>query len=889
MKFQQSIGTRLILGLMVACLIPYVIGGFFLVRNLETWFYEEYFSNSETLLAQSRIIIEKATISVVGTSLDALIQSEEIAENSESLSSYVSGQAGQSMGEAEAHIANLFQLIRNSKPDIEFIFMGLENGEYMEFPRFYPDKPYDPRTRAWYMDTLSKGALYISPVYVTSETGQRVVSVSKPFERRDGVKGVLGIAVDVEVLRAQIEALHLKRESAVVVCDSEGTIVLSSRFPDWIMRKASDVGLADMCAVADASTPFHKETLLEGEPVLVSGVRSEPSDWSLISILPRSHLIEKMRSVTHFLIFIYSLILLILFLGIVFITRGLTRPVLEVANTIDHIADFDMEYYKASGLQAYADKRDEVGFIVRALNRMQTSFEELLLNIKHIEKTLDALDVTEVNSAQFELSDANPFKGVSDSFNRQLKRTQSYQLELKKSNAQMEANNEALMLSEEELKKRIREVDAQNRYIDYLAQHDPLTELPNRRWFVDRLNAALKKGLPGAVVLLDLDNFKAINDTKGHVYGDTILKQVAKRLFGLAREGVVVSRFGGDEFLIMVMRDEADPRAEAFVRALHREMSSPVKLNRLAHDIRFSVGVSLFPEDSVFSEQLIMNADVALYAVKNAGKNNYKYFDAEMAESILQRSAIEFDLKEAIETDGFEMCYQPQVDARTGAIYGYEALLRLKNRRYASAQFIPIAEDNGSIVEIGRLVTQKVVQQMGIWRSKGFPLKPISINYSARQLHDTGYVDYLIQTLGRYGVPAQYIELEITENIFVEDIGRTRAFLDALKNCGIRIAVDDFGKGYSSLSYLTYMPLDKLKLDRSIILQFIEMHKEDVVEKLIALAHSLKLKVVAEGIETEAHYRVLKNAGCDYIQGYYFSEPLDVETAEAQYYYNYLT
>jgi EAL domain-containing protein (putative c-di-GMP-specific phosphodiesterase class I) len=245
-----------------------------------------------------------------------------------------------------------------------------------------------------------------------------------------------------------------------------------------------------------------------------------------------------------------------------------------------------------------------------------------------------------------------------------------------------------------------------------------------------------------------------------------------------------------------------------------------------------------------------------------------------MMNSQIKKSAIETQLRDAIENDGFNIVYQPQVSLRTGEVYGYEALLRLKTSDVSPAEFVPIAEINGSIIRIGRIVTEKVVRQLEDWKKSGMELKPVSINFSANQLHDSGYLNFIGAILTERGIDPKYIEIEVTESIFLENKQATLVFLKRLKEMGIAISIDDFGTGYSSLNYLTFLPVDKIKLDRSLNIKFLEMENTKIMNSLISLVHSLGLTVIAEGIETLDQVRRLNDAECDYIQGFFYSRPL---------------
>lgn len=446
-------------------------------------------------------------------------------------------------------------------------------------------------------------------------------------------------------------------------------------------------------------------------------------------------------------------------------------------------------------------------------------------------------------------------------------------------NHEISKKNEMLMTSEEELIAQLEEINSQRDYISFLASHDSLTNLPNRRRFNQELESILREQAVGAVILMDLDNFKSINDTMGHTFGDKVLVNVSRRLETMISRDLFISRFGGDEF-IMLLKEKDKQYIDVTLKKLCALFDERLIIDENEMIVTISMGISLFPEDSTKVNQLIMNADMALYSVKNSGKNGYRFFDIGMINKLERRSYIESIIREAIDNDGFKMVYQPQVHLLTGDTHAYEALIRLKNYSISPAEFIPIAEENGMILKIGRIVTHKVIEQISKWQSKGLPNLPVSINFSATQLHDNDYLDFIKKELGNYHVNPRLIEIEITENVFLENKEQTLTFLLKLKQFGIKISIDDFGTGYSSLSYLTFLPVNKVKIDRILSQRFLESNNLKVMDSMISLFHSLNLVVVAEGIEKYEQFLRLRDNRCDYIQGYYFSKPLEAEEIE---------
>lgn len=428
----------------------------------------------------------------------------------------------------------------------------------------------------------------------------------------------------------------------------------------------------------------------------------------------------------------------------------------------------------------------------------------------------------------------------------------------------------------------------QEEYIKHIAYHDPLTNLPNRRMLMQKLEEDINEGNYGALMLLDLDNFKGINDTLGHLYGDEVLKKVAKELEYIKDEKMFISRFGGDEFFILIQHEKDIAIIENYAKQIMNIFKNKTIIKEHEIYLSCSMGITLYPFDSNKVAQLLMNADMAMYKVKNRGKNNYMFFNEEMTKKLQEKIKVEGILRDAIKKEKLKLLYQPQVCTFTGKIVGFEALLRLKDKHISPAQFIPVAEETGLVIEIGRWVTKEAVKQISKWKNEGLDIKPVSINFSPKQLNDLNYIQFLENTLKEENVEAKYIEIEITESIFLEEKEKNIAFINRLKALGISIALDDFGTGYSSLSYLTFLPVDKMKLDKSLNDKFLEFENVKVIDSLIFLAKSLNLEVTAEGIEDAAQYKRLKAAGCHYIQGYLFSKPLEVEDVEKIYDDNFL-
>jgi diguanylate cyclase (GGDEF)-like protein/PAS domain S-box-containing protein len=415
------------------------------------------------------------------------------------------------------------------------------------------------------------------------------------------------------------------------------------------------------------------------------------------------------------------------------------------------------------------------------------------------------------------------------------------------------------------------------------ANFDALTGLPNRRLFRDQLGREVKKtrrtGLPLAVMFLDLDGFKDVNDTLGHDMGDILLKGAADRLNGCVREIDAVARLGGDEFTVILSELHDPGDVDRVARHILQELSEPFQLgDELAH-VSASIGITFYPEDATEIEDLLKNADQAMYAAKQRGRNQYQYFTASMQETAQAKMRLVNDLRVALEGNQFELVYQPIVELASGAIHKAEALIRWQHPTRGSinpAEFIPAAEDTGMINAFGDWVFHEAAKQAAIWRGKYRPDFQISVNISPVQFRNEG-IDSTVwfDHLERLGLPAQGIVVEITEGLLLEASENVTRQLLAFRDAGIEVALDDFGIGYSSLSYLKKFDIDYLKIDQSFI-RNLAKESDDMAlcEAIIVMAHKLGLKVVAEGVETERQRDLLVDAGCDYMQGYLFSEPL---------------
>jgi diguanylate cyclase (GGDEF)-like protein len=421
--------------------------------------------------------------------------------------------------------------------------------------------------------------------------------------------------------------------------------------------------------------------------------------------------------------------------------------------------------------------------------------------------------------------------------------------------------------------------------IQYLATHDGLTHLPNRAMFNQLLRAAIEAARRGdrkfAVLFIDIDRFKIINDSLGHDSGDALLVEIGDRLRQCLRDGDVVARLGGDEFVVILQQESEIQQIEAATRKLLSIVSQPLQLCGLECRATASIGVAMYPRDGEDELTLTKNADLAMYGAKEDGKNGFRFFASQSATPSIERLVFESRLRQALDRDEFSLHYQPQVDVATGRITGVEALLRwtLPDLGALSPmQFIPLAEETGLIVPIGRWVLNKACAQNMAWRRQGLGALSMAVNLSPRQFLDGNLLRDIDEALAASGMPAQLLQLEITESMVMRNVGRAIELLDTIRGRGVRLAIDDFGTGYSSMSVMKKFPVDTIKIDRSFV-QDLPDDSEDraIAQAIISMGRALGMTIIAEGVETEEQAGFLREHGCDEMQGYLFSRPVSAE------------
>lgn len=471
-------------------------------------------------------------------------------------------------------------------------------------------------------------------------------------------------------------------------------------------------------------------------------------------------------------------------------------------------------------------------------------------------------------TVQTNIKSNNEFGELSKNFNKMLHI-------IKTNYEDLESMHEELLSNEEQLR-------SNYDHIEFLAYHDILTNLPNKLAFLNYVNAVLvsspSENRMHAVFFVDLDNFKTVNDTLGHEYGDSLLMKTAQILSSILGTDGMLARAGGDEFLLFKENIESKDSAVEFASQIIDFFKNPLDLEGEIVYVSMSIGISIYPENGILPNALIKNSDIAMYKSKDTGKNKFTLFDKKMEEELNRNTLIVEVLRNAIENNEIYIQYQPLLELESNNVIGFEALMRIRNDRLGHIppdEFIPIAEESGLIIELSSWLLKEVCTFNRTLIDSGATPRPVSVNISLVQINRPGFVTTLSEILEETKLPPQYLELEITESTLVSSMMDATLLLNSLQELGVKVSLDDFGTGYSSLNYLTRMPINTLKIDKSFIDNISSSQKDSyIAESIIMLAHSLNIRVVAEGVEHEEQLMLLREQKCDFIQGYIYSPPL---------------
>jgi diguanylate cyclase (GGDEF)-like protein len=497
------------------------------------------------------------------------------------------------------------------------------------------------------------------------------------------------------------------------------------------------------------------------------------------------------------------------------------------------------------------DSTDEIGSLAKALNEAAAT------------------------RMQFESELSSSYEELEASYEE----ITALEADLREKYQELESSFEEITALEEELREKYMELTESQENLEHIAYHDYLTDLPNRQYMYSNLNPSSDKA---AVLFIDVDNFKYINDTMGHTFGDKLIRLVSERIKSILSSEDTAVRLGGDEFVIYLKDPESNVFVENFAIRLLQELNVPFEVLSNNVNITASVGIALSPQDGTIMDDLLKKADIAMYRSKYEGKNSYTFFENTMNADIVERMNIEKSLRKALDNEEFILHYQPQIGVESGKVLGFEALIRWISPELgfiSPAKFIPIAEENLMIIDIGNWVLKTACRFIKKVHKAGRKECYISVNVSILQLIQSDFSDNVAMLLKELDLEPQLLELEITESVFIDSYEIIRVNIEKLKKLGARIALDDFGKGYSSLSYLKQLPIDTLKIDKSFIDDISSENDSSLVENIIMIGHKMGLEVVAEGVELENQASYLRDFKCDKIQGYFYSKPVPPEAA----------
>ena len=721
-------------------------------------------------------------------------------------------------------------------------------------PRRNPDGSDNP-----VIATVLRGETFVGRAYVVNDW---YVTAYKPIwdANRTRVEGVLYVGKkqkNLQSLKQSIEKITLGRSGYAFVVGGNGSLrgryIVSkngSRDGEDLWNSADPLTRESARLVVKSALALERQNASTEIPVAIVRYRwqnpgdpvprqkqvaltyFEPWDWVIGATFYDDDLVQVREGVTRvidgMIEWIALIALLIAFISVIvglFVAQGISRPLVDAVQVIRQLGKGRLD------LVMSGSRQDEIGMLSRAFNQM-------VADLKNVTASRDELNAEVAERLSVE---------------RQL------------------LENEARL--------------------EYLAHHDPLTGLPNRLLLLDRLSQALKRadrtGSKVALLFLDLDRFKNINDTLGHAVGDRLLTSVAGHLSRLLRDEDTVARLGGDEFMIVLENLDSEIALVSVVHKLLEEVGTISRIDGYEFLVTASIGIALYPDNAPNADNLIQAADIAMYQAKSKGRNLYEFFSPGMNARTMDLLVLENALRKALLSNQLEIYYQPQIDLLEGRLTGAEALVRWNHPErgvVSPGDFISVAEDTGLIVPIGRWIFSEACRQARLWQLRGCRGLQISVNLSAKQFRQFDLVENMAEILQTLEVDSRLIAVELTESALMDDTEQAIRIMESIRSLGLEIAIDDFGTGYSSLAYLKRFPIQKLKIDREFVRDIIRDSSDAaIVEATLALANTLALEVVAEGIETEAQLTRLKACGCRVGQGYLFGRPMPAEEFERQF------
>ena len=729
------------------------------------------------------------------------------------------------MEEDETKLRWFFQEILNQNSSYLSIYLSTPENKTIYANGWVPPPDLDARTRPWYQAAIKDGKPIITSPYLDVVEERLVITMAQPVYGRDReLLGVVGVDKSLQGMLELLEQEKASENGYSLLFDQDGNVIMS---PCPAYDASQPKTIVDIFDVKDHSIWREPSGLVYAS---LHGLEAGYLRWQTIDRLgmvvatfaPVSDFIDRQTLTIQLVVMMVLSFFVFLFVFSLFHKKQIIQPIKELDYDIKGISVYDLTY------------------------RLPVEEHRYFGSLRH-------------------------------TINLMLEKTQGYCEDIWRQQEELEAAYTQLVANEQQLQAQYDEIMEHEAQMQYLADHDPLTGLFNRRKFAENLRNLLEEGQVGAVFMLDLDDFKNINDTQGHVFGDQVLQFVAKQLRNICPQATAY-RFGGDEFLLLLVGEDDPETLHQCIEEIFRNLKETRTIEGKRFHLMVSLGAVRYPADGTTVDDLLIKADIAMHNAKRAGKSRYLFFEGSMADTFSRKIHIERILLETIQAESFRLVYQPVVKASTGEIAYFEALIRIQGNPLSPGKFIPIAEESNLILPIGRWVIKEAIRQLLTWKKSGVKVKPIALNFSAKQFYDEDLVDFLAMQLNEEGVDPALIEIEITESVFIDNLEEVTRIIERIKTLGVRIALDDFGTGYSSLNYITRIPVDRIKLDR----RFVERLTENilVMKGLIAIAHGLKMDVVGEGVEKSEEARLLREVGCDYFQGYLLSIPLPPDQVE---------
>lgn len=822
----------------------------------------------------------------------------------------------------QSQITKQYLSVYEKYPDISDIYIGFENKQFISGIGWLPPKDYDPTVRPWYIAARAASGINFSQPYLDMTTGKYAISIGTQLQDKNGqFIGVLAEDVLVDTVIEQVVNLDLNGLGYGFLIDKEGLALYHPSTAYNNTNLLENPETHDIVAKMLAQKNGHMDYVLVNEDKMMVFQEVPSTGWIFGTVVYKEIAYKPNVQLKNQFIGIVCITFLLLIVSTLFFSKSLTKRITLLTQETKKIASGELD------IQLEMKSTDEVGELANAFKTLTKSLAATIHSLQKSEEQYRDLVENSVDYI-YSLDMSGRFVAANKKVLDMLKLEATQVIGKSVAELNLKSQGDALWISlhqkalsskriiSEQLEdirvfgeirsidltfcplfnderkaemdgvtvtvRDISEIKKYERSVHRLAYYDALTELPNRVLLLESLNQLVLMcdayQTKFAIILLNLDNFKKINDTLGHPIGDALLKELAILLGTKLRENNMIARIGGDEFMIIMPKISDKEEVVQEIKEIFKLFETPVSIHMNEIYIAASIGVSIYPDDSRDVANLIDHVDTAMYWAKKNGKSNYQFFDEEMKKSLINRMLIENGLRSAIVNHEFKLYYQPIFEIKTGKIRGFEALIRWfrsDSSMVSPMDFIGIAEETGQINEIGEWVLREACRTIVKWQADYDESLVISVNISPVQLKNRNFLQTVREVLEETKINPNQLEIEITEGIFIDSFDDAKSVLDALGALGIKLSLDDFGTGYSSLSYLKNLSFDTLKIDKAFISDIENAENGKIIAgPIVELVHWLKLETIAEGVETPEQLKYLKDFHCDYVQGYLLSRPL---------------